>query len=51
MTSGFEELRAGECTSCRVKMDKSSYWHPQLYFRDDGTGMYEQVEPNGGMNP
>jgi hypothetical protein len=51
MNAGFEQLRAADCTSCRVTKDKSSYWHPQLYFRDAETGMFEQVEPQGGMNP
>lgn len=48
-TSLFDELQSGNCTSCRVTQDKSAYWHPQLYFRDDDTGEYEEVDPLGGM--
>jgi len=47
MGSGFKELRAGNCSSCVVQIDKSSYWHPQLYFRDAETGMFEEVIPEG----
>lgn len=49
VTSFFDELESGNCTSCRVTQDKSAYWHPQLYFRDDHTGEYEEVDPLGGM--
>ena len=49
MSSLFDDLAAGDCTSCRVTQDKSAYWHPQLYFKDDATGQYEEVEPLGGM--
>ncbi|MBE3048645.1 DUF1996 domain-containing protein [Candidatus Bathyarchaeota archaeon] len=42
-------MAAGDCTSCRVTQDKSAYWHPQLYFKDDTTGEYEEVSPLGGM--
>jgi len=38
----------GECTSCGVTQDKSSYWAPALYFQHDG-GDYELVEQVGGM--
>ena len=48
-SSFFNDLAAGDCTSCRVTQDKSAYWHPQLYFKDDTTGEYEEVEPLGGM--
>jgi hypothetical protein len=43
MTSGYDELRAGECTGCRVTEDKSGYWTPQLYFQDDETHEYIEV--------
>lgn len=49
MSSFFDDLVAGDCTSCRVTQDKSAYWHPQLYFKDDVTGEYEEVDPLGGM--
>ncbi|KAF4511266.1 hypothetical protein G6O67_003078 [Ophiocordyceps sinensis] len=42
------DLQAGQCTSCRVKQDMSSYWHPALYFKHDSGG-YELVEQVGGM--
>jgi hypothetical protein len=48
-TSITADLLAGECTSCRVTQDKSSYWHPSLYFEDAGTGEYELVNQVGGM--
>ncbi|SPO00740.1 related to glyoxal oxidase precursor [Cephalotrichum gorgonifer] len=49
VSSFFEQLAAGDCTSCRVKQDKSAYWHPQLYFKDDATNQYEEVNPLGGI--
>lgn len=49
MSSAFDDLAAGDCTSCRVTQDKSAYWHPQLYFKDDATLEYEEVGPLGGM--
>ncbi|PHH72113.1 hypothetical protein CDD82_6172 [Ophiocordyceps australis] len=54
-SSGFTEsastqdLLDGGCTSCRVSQDKSSYWHPALYFQHDDTGSYELVPQVGGM--
>jgi len=48
MNATYEDLVAGDCTSCGVVEDKSVYWAPALYFRhDDGT--YELVEQVGGM--
>ncbi|KAK5993727.1 hypothetical protein PT974_07164 [Cladobotryum mycophilum] len=47
--SGTSELLAGDCTSCRVTQDKSSYWHPALYFQDASTNEFELVEQVGGM--
>ncbi|KAB5563100.1 hypothetical protein GE09DRAFT_1056820 [Coniochaeta sp. 2T2.1] len=47
-SSGYDELMAGDCTSCAVVQDKSSYWHPSPYFQHaDGT--FELVEQVGGM--
>ena len=48
-TSQTSDLLAGDCTSCRVTQDKSSYWHPSLYFEDASTGEYELVNQVGGM--
>ncbi|KAH6893155.1 hypothetical protein B0T10DRAFT_559155 [Thelonectria olida] len=54
-SSGFaetvtsEDLVNGDCTSCRVTQDKSSYWHPALYFQDSDTGEFELVNQVGGM--
>lgn len=42
-------LLNGDCTSCRVTQDKSSYWHPALYFQDGDTGEFEAVGQVGGM--
>ncbi|CAF3487852.1 hypothetical protein SNK03_012008 [Fusarium graminearum] len=54
-SSGFadtvttEQLLGADCTSCRVTQDKSSYWHPALYFEDSDTGKFELVPQVGGM--
>ncbi|KAM0561683.1 hypothetical protein ACHAPJ_002852 [Fusarium lateritium] len=54
-SSGFAEtvdtdqLLDGDCTSCRVTQDKSSYWHPALYFQDADTKKFELVPQVGGM--
>ncbi|KAF7942838.1 uncharacterized protein EAE97_006292 [Botrytis byssoidea] len=48
-SSGYDDLMAGNCTSCQVSQDKSVYWTPALYFRDDATGQYQLVEQVGGM--
>ncbi|KAF9876986.1 hypothetical protein CkaCkLH20_05252 [Colletotrichum karsti] len=45
----FSDLVAADCTSCRVKEDKSAYWTPALYFQDTTTGEFEVVEQVGGM--
>lgn len=42
-------LFGGDCTSCRVTQDKSSYWAPAMYFKDADTGEFEIVEQVGGM--
>ncbi|PHH85187.1 hypothetical protein CDD83_781 [Cordyceps sp. RAO-2017] len=47
--SSCSDLMAGDCTSCRVKQDKSSYWHPAVYFKNTDTGKIELVEQVGGM--
>lgn len=43
------DLLESNCTSCRVTQDKSSYWHPALYFQDSDTGEFELVNQVGGM--
>ncbi|KAM0191353.1 hypothetical protein ACHAPA_002138 [Fusarium lateritium] len=54
-SSGFaetvttEQLLDADCTSCRVTQDKSSYWHPALYFEDADTKKFELVDQVGGM--
>lgn len=48
MTADTETLRAGQCTSCGVKQDKSAYWAPALYFMHEN-GEAEIVEEVGGM--
>ncbi|KAH6691339.1 WSC domain-containing protein [Plectosphaerella plurivora] len=49
MTTSYQDLRDGDCTSCRVTQDKSAYWHPAMYFQDTDTGEFELVEQVGGM--
>ena len=49
MTADTASLLGGDCTSCRVTQDKSSYWHPAMYFKDGATGEFEVVEQVGGM--
>ncbi|KAL2257868.1 hypothetical protein VTK26DRAFT_9068 [Humicola hyalothermophila] len=44
----YEDLINGECTSCGVVEDKSSYWAPNLYFKH-ADGQFEEVEQVGGM--
>jgi hypothetical protein len=43
------DLLNGDCTTCRVTQDKSSYWHPVMYFKDASTGELEAVEQVGGL--
>lgn len=47
-TSTFEDLMAGDCTSCAVVEDMSAYWAPNLYFRH-ANGTYQEVPQIGGM--
>ncbi|KAI9047200.1 hypothetical protein LZ554_008654 [Drepanopeziza brunnea f. sp. 'monogermtubi'] len=46
--SKYEDLVAGDCTSCAVTQDKSVYWAPGLYFQGED-GKFELVEQMGGM--
>lgn len=45
----YDTLTAGNCTSCAVTADKSAYWTPFPYFKDNETGEYEAVNNVGGM--
>jgi len=36
----YESLQASECTTARIKPDKSLYWRPSLYWNGNGTGFY-----------
>jgi hypothetical protein len=49
MSSTYDDLIKGDCTSCRVKQDKSAYWHPALMFQDADTKQFELVPQVGGM--
>ncbi|KAF2467856.1 WSC domain-containing protein [Lindgomyces ingoldianus] len=48
MDTTYADLRASECTSCRVKEDKSAYWTPSMnfIFENGTTVLVPQV---GGM--
>ncbi|KAJ8060890.1 hypothetical protein OCU04_009971 [Sclerotinia nivalis] len=48
-SSGYDDLLAGNCTSCEVAQDKSAYWIPSLHFKNAATGKFEIVEQVGGM--
>lgn len=48
LSSTYEELRNGDCTSCEVIQDKSAYWTPSLYFKH-ANGSYELVPQDGGL--
>lgn len=45
----YDTLTASNCTSCAVTADKSAYWTPFPYFKDNETGEYEAVDNVGGM--
>jgi hypothetical protein len=44
----YDDLRRASCTSCTVTEDKSSYWHPELYFQA-ADGNLTTVDKAGGM--
>ncbi|ESZ98205.1 hypothetical protein SBOR_1433 [Sclerotinia borealis F-4128] len=48
-SSTYDDLLAGNCTSCEVSQDKSAYWTPSLYFKNAATGGFQLVEQVGGM--
>jgi hypothetical protein len=48
MNATYEDLMAGDCTSCGVTQDKSVYWAPALYFHH-ADGSFELVPQIGGM--
>ena len=43
-----DDMLASPCTSCSILQDRSAYWAPALYFRDDN-GTYSLVPQIGGM--
>jgi hypothetical protein len=45
----YDDLRAGNCTSCAVSQDMSAYWFPALYFEDSTTKELELVQQVGGL--
>lgn len=48
ISSTYDDLMNGDCTSCQVTQDKSVYWHPSVYFKgEDGT--FTLVGQTGGM--
>lgn len=40
LDSTFADLQGSECTTARIKPDKSLYWRPALYWNGNGTGLY-----------
>ncbi|KAF2685079.1 hypothetical protein K458DRAFT_20051 [Lentithecium fluviatile CBS 122367] len=48
MDTTYDDLRASNCTSCRVVDDKSAYWTPALMFQHEN-GTFEIVRQVGGM--
>ncbi|KAI0122925.1 hypothetical protein BJ170DRAFT_118091 [Xylariales sp. AK1849] len=44
----FDDLTAGNCTSCAVDQDLSAYWTPPMYFAFSN-GTFEIVPQVGGM--
>ncbi|KAI1365869.1 hypothetical protein F5Y08DRAFT_327760 [Xylaria arbuscula] len=49
VSATYDDLTAGDCTSCAVKQDKSAYWTPAMYFLNEDTGEYSPVPQVGGM--
>ncbi|KAI1651968.1 uncharacterized protein F4817DRAFT_355902 [Daldinia loculata] len=49
LSSTYDDLVQGSCSSCAVKQDKSAYWTPALYFQDSETKQFEIVPQVGGM--
>jgi len=37
---GFADTQAADCTTARIKPDKSNYWRPTLFWNGNGTGFY-----------
>lgn len=48
-SADYESLSGSNCTSCIATQDKSAYWTPIPYFKDESTGEYEAVGNVGGM--
>ncbi|RFU30740.1 hypothetical protein B7463_g5614, partial [Scytalidium lignicola] len=47
-SSAYNDLAAGDCTSCGVTQDKSAYWTPTLHFKS-ASGEFTLVDQVGGM--
>lgn len=47
-TATYDDLVAGDCTSCEVVQDKSAYWIPALYFKK-ANGEFQIVQQVGGI--
>ncbi|KAK4048779.1 hypothetical protein OIV83_004545 [Microbotryomycetes sp. JL201] len=47
LSNTFDNLFDSECTSCKVKQDKSAYWIPSLYFQW-ANGSFSPVKQVGG---
>src|SRR5271170_7897576 len=48
MSSTYDTLQAGSCTTCHVSVDKSAYWVPTLYYRSADGKNFTSVPQNGG---
>ncbi|KAI0265892.1 hypothetical protein BC834DRAFT_824485, partial [Gloeopeniophorella convolvens] len=46
-TTTFEDLRNSQCSTCKVKDDKSAYWEPELYWQYPN-GTFQSID-HGGM--
>jgi hypothetical protein len=42
----YANTQDSECTTARVKTDKSLYWRPTLFWNGNGTGLYKVPEKN-----
>jgi hypothetical protein len=40
----FADTQSSECTTARIKPDKSMYWRPTLFWNGNGTGFYKVPE-------
>ncbi|KAI0245872.1 hypothetical protein BJV78DRAFT_1287032 [Lactifluus subvellereus] len=47
LTTTFDDLRNSDCTTCKVKDDKSAYWVPELFYQYKNGSF--QAATHGGM--